>query len=93
VDELEKEFSKRQYSFTTMRVELDRSIQCLQLGDKFIELDNWQEERFTEVTAQLYLDLEMKEEALKEIEADVQETKQAPSITIVKASTMTEAVW
>jgi len=76
-----------------MRVELDRSIQCLQLGDKFIELDNWQEERFTEVTAQLYLDLEMKEEALKEIEADVQETKQAPSIAIVKASTRTEAVW
>jgi hypothetical protein len=84
VDELEKEFSKRQYSFTSMMVELDRNIQCLQLGDKFIEMDNWQEERFTEVTAQLYLDLEMKEEALKEIEADVQEI-------IVKASAITEA--
>jgi hypothetical protein len=51
-DELEKELAKRQDSFTAMREELDRSIlHLLQLGKKFIELDNWQEERFTEVTA------------------------------------------
>jgi uncharacterized protein YPO0396 len=84
-DELEKELSKCQDSFTTMREELDKSIlQLLQLGEKFIELDNWQEERFTEVTAHLYHDLEVKEEALKKLEAVVQETKQAPSIAILK---------
>jgi hypothetical protein len=50
-----KELSKRQDSFTTMREELDRSIlYLLQLGEKFIELDNWKEERFTEVIAHLY---------------------------------------
>jgi hypothetical protein len=54
-DELEKELSKHQDSFTTMREELDRSIlQLLQLEEKFTQLDNWQEERFTEVTTQLY---------------------------------------
>jgi hypothetical protein len=41
------------------------------LGEKFIELDNWQEERFNEVTAHLYHDLEPKEEALKKLEAVV----------------------
>jgi uncharacterized protein YlxW (UPF0749 family) len=36
VDELEKELSKRQDSFTAMREELDRSrLQLLQLGEKF----------------------------------------------------------
>jgi predicted nucleic acid-binding Zn-ribbon protein len=53
-DELEKEISKCQDSFTSMREELDKSrFQLLQLGEKFIELDNWQEERFIEVTAHL----------------------------------------
>jgi hypothetical protein len=75
----------------TMREELDKSIlQLLQLGDKFIELDNWQEERFIEVTSHLYQDLEVKEEALKKLEAIVQETKQAPSIATAEASTMTK---
>jgi hypothetical protein len=53
-------------------------------------LDNWQEERFIEVTAQLYQDLAVKEEALKELEAVVQETKQAPSIATVEAIPMEE---
>jgi hypothetical protein len=61
----------------------------LQLGEKFTELDNWQEERFTKVTAQLYQDLAVKEEALKELEATVQETKQAPFVATAEASTMT----
>jgi hypothetical protein len=87
---LEKELSKRQDSFTTMREKLDRSsLQLLQLGEKFIELDNWQEERFTKITAHLYQDLVAKEEALKKLEAAIQETKQAPSISNAEASTMT----
>jgi hypothetical protein len=54
--------------FTTMTTELDRSrLQLFQLGEKFTELDNWQEERLTEVTTQLYQDMEMKEETLKKL--------------------------
>jgi hypothetical protein len=58
-------------------------LYLLQLGEKFIELDNWQEERFIEVTSHLYHDLVVKEEALKKLEAVFQETKEAPSISIV----------
>jgi hypothetical protein len=54
----------------------------LQLGEKFIELDDWQEERFREVTSHLYHDLEVKEEALKKLGETIQETKQSPSIAI-----------
>jgi hypothetical protein len=75
-----------------MREELDRSrLQLLQLGEKFTQLDNWQEERFTKVTAQLYQDLEVKEEALKKLQEIVQETKQAPFIATVEANTMMES--
>jgi hypothetical protein len=90
-NDLEKEHAKRQDSFTAMREKLDkRRLQLLQLGEKFIELDNFQEDRFTKVTAHLYHDLVAKEEALKNIESVIQETKQAPSIAIFEASTITE---
>jgi hypothetical protein len=49
--------------------ELDRSrLYLLQLGEKFTLLENWQDERFTEVIAQLYQDLIAQEEALKKIQ-------------------------
>jgi hypothetical protein len=68
VDEMEKELAKCQDSFIVMRVESYKSrLHLLQLGEKFIELDNWQDERFNEVIALLYHDLTMKEEALKEL--------------------------
>jgi hypothetical protein len=54
-------------------------------------LDNWKEERFTEVTAILYQDLAVKEEALKKIWVTIQETNKSPSIATGKASTMTES--
>jgi hypothetical protein len=77
-----------------MREELDKSkLQLLQLGEKFIKLDNWQEERFTEVISHLYQDLVAKEEALKKLEEIVQETKKAPSIATIKASTMRRKAW
>ena len=60
------------------------------MGEKFIELDNWQEERFTKFIAQLYKDLVVKEEALKDVESFFQETKQVPFITTIKDSTMKE---
>jgi hypothetical protein len=66
-------------------------IAALAIGEKFTQLDNWQEERFTKVTAQLYWDLVAKEEALKKLQAAAQETKQAPSIAIVEANTMMES--
>jgi hypothetical protein len=60
------------------------------LREKFIDMDNWKEERFMKVTTHLYHDLAAKEETLKKLEAIVQETKQAHSISTIKASTMTE---
>ena len=39
-----------------------------QLGDKFISINNWQEDRFNKMKTQLYRDLAMKEEALKNIQ-------------------------
>jgi hypothetical protein len=75
-DELEKEFAKHLNSFTTMREELDKhTLQHLQLEDKFTQVDNWQEERFTEVIAQMYQDFIGNEEALKKLQATIQETK------------------
>ena len=67
-----------------MREKLDRrKLHLLQLGEKFIALDNWQEDRFIEVTTHLYHDLVVKEEAFKKLEVVFQETKEAPSISIV----------
>jgi len=40
-----------------------------------MDLDNWQEERFIEVTYHLYYDLKVKEEAFKKLEVVFQETK------------------
>jgi hypothetical protein len=77
-----------------MREELDKSrLQLLQLEEKFTQLDNWKEERFTKVTAQLYQDLVVKEEALKKLQEVIQETKQAPSISTMEANTMTSQAW
>jgi len=60
------------------------------LGEKFTQLDNWQEDKFTEVITQLYQDLEMKEQALKKLQEVIQETKKSPSISIAESSTMTK---
>jgi len=60
------------------------------LGEKFIELDNWKYERFTEVTAKLYRELAAKECALKRIHEIFQETKKSPFVSTMEASTMTE---
>jgi hypothetical protein len=74
-----------------MREELNKSIlYLLQLGEKFIELDNWQEERFTEVTTHLYHELVAKEETLKNLEVVFQESQQASFVATTEASTMTE---
>jgi RNA processing factor Prp31 len=74
-----------------MREELDESIfQLLQLGEKFIEMDNWKEESFIEVTSHIYHDLEVKEDALKKLKEVFQETKKSSSIATIKASTMTK---
>jgi hypothetical protein len=54
-------------------------------------LDNWQEERFIKVTVYLYWDLEVKKEALKKLQAVIQEIKQAPFVATMKANTMTES--
>jgi hypothetical protein len=51
-------------------------------------MDNWKEDRLTEVTSHLYYDLESKEETFKKLEAILQETKQAPFICTTEDSTM-----
>jgi hypothetical protein len=60
------------------------------LGEKFIEMDNWKEERFTEVTSHIYHVLEVKEDALKKLKEVFQETKKSSSTATIKASTMTK---
>jgi hypothetical protein len=73
---MEKELTKRHNSFISMRAKLGKSrLQFLQLGKKF--------------TTQLCRDLEVKEEALKELEAVIQETKKAPFVATVEANAMT----
>jgi hypothetical protein len=60
------------------------------LGEKFIELDNWQEERFTKVTAHLYQDLVVKEEALKEARIICPRDQASPFHYHYQRSTMKE---
>jgi hypothetical protein len=51
------------------------------------------EDRLTSMMVQLHQELEKKEEPLENIQAFVQETKEAkpPSITIIEADTMSES--
>jgi hypothetical protein len=64
-------------------VDWDKSrVQLVQLGEKVIQMDIWQEDKLTQMMAQLHQELEEKEEALEKLQAVVQETKEAkpPSI-------------
>jgi hypothetical protein len=64
----------------------------VQLGEKVIQMDSWQEERLTQMMTQLQLELAEKEEALAKLQEVVQETKEAkpPSIATIEANTMIE---
>jgi hypothetical protein len=42
-------------------------VQLVQLGEKVIQLDNWQEERFTQMMAQVAPRIGKKEEALAKL--------------------------
>jgi hypothetical protein len=55
-------------------------------------LDNWQEDRLTQMMISLQQELIEKEEELEKLQAVVEEKREAkpPSITTAKANTMTE---
>lgn len=67
-------------------------LQLVQTGEKVIQWDNWQGERFTQMMAQLHQELAEKEEALAKLQVVVQETKEAkqPSIATREASSFLE---
>ena len=67
-------------------------VQLVQLGEKIIWLDNWQEYRLTKMMAQLQQELVEKEEALTKIQAVSKGNHESnpPSITTVENSTMPE---
>jgi hypothetical protein len=48
-------------------------VQLVHLGEKVIQLDSWQEDRLTQMMAQLQQELVEKEEALEKLQAIVQE--------------------
>jgi hypothetical protein len=48
-------FVECQHPLAIVRADWDKSkVQLVQLGEKVIQLDNWQNERFTQMMAQLY---------------------------------------
>lgn len=67
-------------------------MQLVHLGDKVIQFNSWQEDRLTQMMAQLQQELAEKEEALAKLQATVQEYREArpPSVATAEASTMTE---
>ena len=70
-----------QGSLTVVMVDWDKSrVQFVQLGEKVIKADNWQEERFTKMMAQLFQELETKEEALAKLHGAIQKTKEAKQL-------------
>jgi hypothetical protein len=88
-----KKFEEFQDSLTTVRTDWDKHrAQLVYLGEKVIQMDNWQEDRFTQMMTQLQQDLEEKEKALERLQEVVQEHRGArkPSISTANASTMTE---
>jgi chromosome segregation ATPase len=90
---LKKKFKEGQDSLIAVRTDWDKHrAQLVYLGEKVIQMDNWKEDRFTQMMTQLQQDLEEKEKALERLQAVVQEHRGArkPSISTADASTMTE---
>ena len=92
---LMKKFLEHWYSLTAIIVDWDKSrVYLVHLGENVIQLDNWKEDRFTHMMAQLWQELE-KKEALENLQEFVQEhIKATPhSNVIVEANTMTDKLW
>jgi hypothetical protein len=60
------------------------------LEEKLTQLDNWQEDRFIEMTTQLYQDFTTKEEAMEKLQEYIQKNKPSPSVSTLEANTMIE---
>jgi hypothetical protein len=60
-----KKFEECQDSLTAVRTDWDKHrAQLVYLGEKVIQMDNWQEDRFMQMMMQLQQELEEKEKAL-----------------------------
>jgi hypothetical protein len=90
---LKKKFKEGQVSLIALRTDWDKHrVQLVYLGEKFIHMDNSQEDRFMQMMKRLQKELEEKEKDLERIQVVVQEHKRErkPHISTTEAITMIE---
>jgi hypothetical protein len=90
---IKKKFKEGQDSLIAVKKYWDKHrTQLVYLGEKVIQMDNWQDDRFTQTMMQLQQDLVETKKALTMLQVVVQENKGArkPSIVTAYAITMTE---